>query len=71
MHIQRVGAQLSNGVLSQPHIPLKFPREFLRFIPPEDKLSLAPDGAVSPWLGAAPGSVAFQPWADGTYSGQY
>ena len=56
---------LSNGVLSQPHIPLKFPREFLRFIPPEDKLSLAPDGAVSPWLGAAPGSVAFQPWADG------
>jgi iduronate 2-sulfatase len=83
----------------KPHIPFKFPAEYLQLIPPEEEIGLAPDPGVSvsrafpsytrsilteiylchpcscheiedgnargqPWLAAAPGSVAFQPWHD-------
>ena len=33
-------------------------------IPPEEKIGLAPNPGVSPWMLEAPGSVAYQPWAD-------
>jgi hypothetical protein len=33
-------------------------------IPPEEKIGLANDPGVSSWMMQAPGSVAYQPWAD-------
>ena len=48
----------------KPHIPLKFPAQYLDLIPPEEEIGLAADPGVSAWMRSSPGAVAFQPFAD-------
>ncbi|XP_078403803.1 iduronate 2-sulfatase isoform X1 [Cetorhinus maximus] len=43
----------------KPHIPLKYPKEFLKLYPP-DKIPLAPDPKIPPKLPR----VAYNPWTD-------